>query len=200
LDYLDLSQNQLTTFPILTGLPNLDWIVLSGNQLTAAPDLAGLPGVTTLDLGTNDLTDLSDLGGLPALHWLYLGGNDLQTIDTLTNIPDLYYVDVRYNYLDLSAASQAMSIIQTLTGEGIYVYYQPQRTISGPSLSGAEWLGNGQFQFTISGLAGQVLTVQSSSDLVHWSPLMEVTNTSGTVQFTDNSAFGNATFYRLTGP
>jgi hypothetical protein len=57
--------------------------------------------------------------------------------------------------------------------------------------------GPNQFQFTINSLPAQVYQVQSSTDLIHWTPLTTVTNTTGTLQFADPSPSVPAKFYRL---
>jgi Leucine-rich repeat (LRR) protein len=200
LNYVDLSYNQLDSFPQLTGLPKLDWIVLTGNELTAAPNVAELTALTTLNLGTNDITDLSNLASQSSLRWLYLGGNNLQSINTLTNLSGLLYVDVRYNLLNLASGSQAANVVQSLTAGDVYVLSQPQRSADSTSLTGPVWMGGGQFQFTLSGPPGQVFTVETSTNLVTWSALSPITNTTGTTTFTDDTASGNARFFRLLAP
>ena len=198
--YVDLSFNELTSIPPLAGLPNLSWIILDGNQLTAVPNFAGLPSLQNLYLQTNDITDLSNLAGLTNLHWLRLAGNDLQTITALTSIPNLYYVDVTYNILNLAAGSPASLVIQTLTNNGVSVLFEPQRVAGSTILSKAVWLGGGQFRFTLSSPAGEILTVQVSTNLLQWSSLATITNTSGLTNFTDSAASGKARFYRAVAP
>jgi Leucine-rich repeat (LRR) protein len=171
-----------------------------GNDLTAAPNVAGLPALTTLNLGTNDITDLTNLAGLTGLHWLYLEGNNLQSINTLTNLSGLIYVDVRYNLLNLASGSQPSIIVETLSDGGVYVLSQPQRAAAPTSLTGPVWLGGGQFRFTLSGPAGQVFTLEVSTNLVSWSALTSITNATGTTTFTDFTASGEAGFFRLLGP
>jgi len=52
-------------------------------------------------------------------------------------------------------------------------------------LSNPVRLGDGLFHFTISSAAGTVLTVQASTNLVNWTQIAVVTNTTGTMDFAD---------------
>jgi internalin A len=197
--YLNLSLNQMTALPALSGLPNLGFLVLSGNQLAAFPVLGGLPNLQTLDLSTNRITDLSNITTVPSLRWLYLGENFLATINPLTAplAPGLYYADLRHNFLDTTPSSQASAVILQLQNQGVGVDYLPQQTLLPPSLTSPVQSGPNQFQFTINSLPAQVYQVQSSTDLIHWTPLTTVTNTTGTLQFADPSPSVPAKFYRL---
>jgi hypothetical protein len=189
----------MKTFPALSGLPNLGTLVLSGNELTAFPVLSGLPSLQSVDLSTNQIADLSNVTTVPSLHWLYLGENLLTTINPLTNAlaPSLYYVDLRHNFLDTNAASQASAVLLQLQNQGVYAVYLPQQTLAQPSFSaGSAWVA-GQFQFTISSLPAQVYQVQTSTDLINWTVLATVTNTAGTLLVADPSPPAPEKFYRL---
>ena len=62
-------------------------------------------------------------------------------------------------------------------------------------------LPQNQVQLVVSGPPGGSVAIKQSSDLVNWLLLTNLTNTNGTVQFTDTSA-SNAPqrFYRATSP
>lgn len=56
--------------------------------------------------------------------------------------------------------------------------------------------GPGQFRFC--GWLGQVFTVEASADLTAWKALANVTNLTGTVEFTDrDAALSTQRFYRV---
>jgi hypothetical protein len=60
---------------------------------------------------------------------------------------------------------------------------------------------DGQFHFTVQGPIGQVLRVQAGNDLTNWITLATLTNTSGTIPYTDSSATGfSRRFYRAIAP
>ena len=76
--------------------------------------------------------------------------------------------------------------------------YDPQKTAPAAILlSAPTWLGDNQFQFSLTSDAGSAFEVVTSSDLVTWAHLDYVTNATGTVSFTDTNATGNRKFYRL---
>jgi len=65
------------------------------------------------------------------------------------------------------------------------------------SLSRYARLGNGGFQFTIDGEAGATYEIETSSDLVLWTKLTTIVNSTGSIQFTDPDAASAAKrFYR----
>jgi hypothetical protein len=65
-------------------------------------------------------------------------------------------------------------------------------------LSNPVRLGDGLFHFTINSPAGAVLTVQASTNLVNWTQIAVVTNTTGTMDFADPaSASFPRRFYRV---
>jgi internalin A len=195
---LSLWGNQLTNVAGVSGLPSLGYLDLSQNYLTVVQPLSGLPALNSIDLHSNYVTDVSGLSGLTSLRWLYLSANDLQTIHPLTALTGLYYADLTYNLLNTNANSPAMLDIGVMQGNGAYVNYIPQKTVSGASvllLSPAS-LGGNQFRFTLQSLPGAVLQVQSSTNLVSWTNLALVTNVTGTVLYTDSVATARQMVYR----
>lgn len=70
-------------------------------------------------------------------------------------------------------------------------------------LSSVTRLADGQFRFTLVGSAGQVVRIQNTTDPAQpgWTTLATVTNTGGTMIFTDSTAPGQARrFYRAISP
>lgn len=103
----DRGLSSLAGLEYATGLEVLD---INRNSVSDLWPLIGLSGIRELDLsrnGADDLTPLvrnSDAGGL--------GPGDM--------------VDLRYNGLDLTPGSAAMTAIETLAGRGVLVVYEPQ--------------------------------------------------------------------------
>ena len=57
---------------------------------------------------------------------------------------------------------------------------------------------SGQFQFTLTGPAGYNFIIETSTDLISWSTLTNLFNSTGTIQFTDVMATnGTQRFYRV---
>ncbi len=68
-------------------------------------------------------------------------------------------------------------------------------------LAGPGRLGAGQFQFTILSAPGQVLRIETATGLAGWTTLATLTNTNGSMQFTDPAATNfNQRFYRAVTP
>jgi hypothetical protein len=63
------------------------------------------------------------------------------------------------------------------------------------------WLESNQVELILSGQPGDSVTIQRSSNLVHWLPLVTLTNTDGALQFTDATAMDTPQqFYRAISP
>jgi hypothetical protein len=68
-------------------------------------------------------------------------------------------------------------------------------------LTDPERLVNGAFNFTILGSPGQVLAVETSTNLTVWTPIGTVTNVTGSVEFTDPAATNlERRYYRAVAP
>jgi hypothetical protein len=64
--------------------------------------------------------------------------------------------------------------------------------------SGADLLlQNGQFGFTVTGQPEFRVEIQVSSNLLNWTQLTVLTNTAGTMPFSEPVAGQNSRFYRL---
>jgi internalin A len=190
---LDFSRNPLTNATALSGMSWLTWLSLNRDNFATAPALTGLPNLNSLDLGSNHLSDVSNLAGLTGLNWLYLYDNNLQNIHPLTSLTHLYYVDVTYNWLNVTPGSAFMSDVATLNSYNTYVNYIPQNSLM---LGVPAMAGPGHFSFNIYSPVGDVLQVFRSGDLMSWSSLGTFTNTGGTNVFTDPNATGAKFFYR----
>ena len=60
---------------------------------------------------------------------------------------------------------------------------------------------DGEFQLTISGAPGPGYIIYESTNLVQWDMLATLTNTNGTVQFTDTGSTNfPARYYRISAP
>jgi len=67
-------------------------------------------------------------------------------------------------------------------------------------LSNPVRLGDGLFHFTINSSAGAVLTIQASTNLVNWTQIAVVTNSTGTMDFADPASASIPMRYYRVGP
>jgi len=98
----------------------------------------------------------------------------------LTNNLTYYYVVSSVNAGGESADSPAVSA-----------------TSLGPPTLAAATVANGQFSFQFLGADGQSYIIQTSVDLITWTPLFTNTPTGGLFTFTDTNLFGNYRYYRI---
>ncbi len=69
------------------------------------------------------------------------------------------------------------------------------------TLGGSVWLANGQFQFTISSATGQGFRIEAGTNLVNWTTIATLSNSTGSTQFVDPAAAGfPRRFYRAATP
>jgi hypothetical protein len=75
-------------------------------------------------------------------------------------------------------------------------------TIQGLVLFGPGWLGNGEFQFTFYTASNVTYTIQSSTTLKNWTPVLTFDGDGGPLTIIDPNAAGNSRrFYRVkVGP
>src|SRR5262249_33303653 len=69
--------------------------------------------------------------------------------------------------------------------------------VRAPEFTGITSLGNGQFHLNLIGQTGKPIAIQTSTDLVNWSPLATVSNNTGATNYTGPS-FSGQRFYQAT--
>ena len=130
LTFLNLHNNQIVDISALSGLTNLTDLVLGNNQIADISALSGLTNLMGLFLHNNQIVDISALSGLINLKWLDLEDNQIVNINALVNNAGLGaedWVDLCYNYLDLTPGSPDMLDIEALQGREIRVDFDPQK-------------------------------------------------------------------------
>ncbi len=148
---LDLSGNQITSLSALSKLSKLEYLDMSGNHFKdltpiKALDLSGLSvsdcnindistlksmvNLYNLDLSKNSIIDITSLVYLKDLMTLNLCENMITDIGSIKNL-ELYTLDISKNYLNISAGSQTMNIINNLIANNdTDVTYAPQKDLS----------------------------------------------------------------------
>ncbi|ETV90971.1 hypothetical protein H310_14312 [Aphanomyces invadans] len=97
LEYVNLSDNQITSIGSLESLKKLEEINLAGNLLSS---LSGAypPNLTALRVDRNKITDLSTLPVLPNLNDFYAQANSITDISVVVSrMPQLETIDLRNN-------------------------------------------------------------------------------------------------------
>lgn len=95
--------------------------------------LASLNG--SLDLSGKLISGLTGLSFAQNITALNLSDNAIGDISELLALTSLVSLDVSNNFLDITAGSDAMQVIGTLSGRGCAVAYDPQKTVA---VSGVE--------------------------------------------------------------
>ena len=91
-------------------------------------DLTGLEyadNLRELVLNNNQIYDISPLSSL-SLDKLELAGNQISDISALPHISHFGLLDLRSNYLDVSAGSPVLNVINNMIGQQVMVRYEPQ--------------------------------------------------------------------------
>ena len=84
----------------------------------------------TLSLNDNQISDIAPLAELSSLVAVRLSANRISDFSSLVvnnqigGLGPGDYVDIRYNYLDLTPGSQAMTDIEQLVDRGLNVEYE----------------------------------------------------------------------------
>ena len=89
-------------------------LYLENDNITNLTGLEYAVNVDQICLGNNNITDLSPISGLTQVETLNLNGNSITDLTPIQNFNDLGFLDVSYNYIDISDGSAQMSIINTL--------------------------------------------------------------------------------------
>ena len=80
LEYVNFSNNSLSSFPPIMGSPRLRCLLLHSNHLSSLPEMPSLPHLHTLDLSCNQFEGVPEISSFPRLEFLDLSGNVKLTI------------------------------------------------------------------------------------------------------------------------
>lgn len=146
---IDLHGNKFTVFPdALLGYKTLQYIVLRENSLKSLPDALGkMPNLARLFVDLNKLTSLPASLGTGKIEVLGVSGNQLTSLpnsiassktlqyldvsaNCLRQLPDgiadsqCPYIDLSFNYLDISEGSKTLQLIKKISAHT--KYYEDQ--------------------------------------------------------------------------
>ena len=126
LETLLFYNNQVSDISALENLTNLHQLWFYYNQVSDIFALRNLTNLKDLSFDHNQVSDISVLESLTNLHLLCFDSNQVTDISALVKNegfgPD-DFIDMRYNYLDLTEGSQNMQDIETLISRGVNVHY-----------------------------------------------------------------------------
>lgn len=130
LTLLDMSRNQIEDISPLEDLIHLEILSMNRNQLQDIGVLENLVNLEDLRFSANQVADISVLENLTNLASLYIPFNEIRDISSLVANNGLgsgTFINIRYNYLDLTEGSKDMEDIETLMQREAHVLYEPQQ-------------------------------------------------------------------------
>jgi hypothetical protein len=126
-------------------------------------------------------------GTMPlSYQWQFNNTNLDGALSQLLSLPNVQPEQAgAYNLLVANSAGSVTSVVAILT-----VAYRPL-------LLNAKTTQQGAFAFTLSGAAGLVYMVETTTNFTNWTPLTSMTNTTGLADFTDTASSNSISrFYR----
>ena len=129
LTMLWLGSNQIADISPLSSLTKLATLHLGGNEIIDIRPLEGLTNLTQIELGDNKIIDIQALAGLINLTHLNLSENEIVDIQGLVDnlgVGAEDFVDIRFNYLDLTLGSPDTLNVEALEAREVLVEQTPQ--------------------------------------------------------------------------
>ncbi len=130
-------ENEVSDISILENLTNLDDLFFDYNKITEIKSLEKLTNLKWLSFRGNEVEDISSLEGLINLQGLNFKHNKVDDITPLVDNVGFGtddYIDMRYNFLDITEGSDDRDNIQKLIDRGLEVEFDPQREAGSTSI------------------------------------------------------------------
>jgi len=171
------------------------YVADSGNNTIRSqaipPTILAQPQSQTNLVGTVAIFDVTVFGSLPLTYTWICNGTSLPiSSDLLTTNAGIYQVIVSNLAGQVTSATATLTLVST-----------------NPPSPGPGWfetvsrLPDGTMQFALRGTTNTSYTLQASTNLVNWSPLVSFAMTNGAVPWVDFTATNYpARFYRLVSP
>jgi GH25 family lysozyme M1 (1,4-beta-N-acetylmuramidase) len=139
---------------------------------------------------------------------LFTNGTLQSTISNTFPLPRAYigagYVASSCSFTDymLGSLDEIMIFNTALSNTTLHAIWAAGHAglVRAPEFTGTAMLSGGKFQMNLAGITGKNYMIYSSKNLTTWSNLATIANTTGTNQYTDTSATGTQTFYRVAQP
>jgi len=122
LAYFQMFGCKLTSLPdFLFSMPKLETLVVGDNQITEIPESIGTSQLVALNIGYNKLTSIPDeLASLSTLKNLSIRVNRVTNLPLSLQSHVWDYLDVQYNYIDLSSGSADDQILHGIVANELY--------------------------------------------------------------------------------
>ncbi|WP_036223683.1 leucine-rich repeat domain-containing protein [Mesoaciditoga lauensis] len=129
LQVLWIDHNQISDISPLKNLTSLEDLQLDDNKISDASPLQNLVNLVNVWFESNQIVDTKPFQNLVNIKQLVLEDNKIEDISPLVKNSGLNsydFLDIRYNFLDLTPGSVDMNNIQTLLNRNVAVSYNPQ--------------------------------------------------------------------------
>lgn len=129
---LSLGRNELTDISALENLTKLEGLFLSRNLIGDIKVFNNLYLLTDLNFSGNlveDISVLADLTNLQSLHFVHNEVTDISSLVENKGLDSECWIDMRYNFLDLTDGSANREDIDELIERGGFIIYEPQRSV-----------------------------------------------------------------------
>lgn len=142
LTLLNISRNNIEDISPISKLIKMTFLVAANNKISDLSPLQKLTQLVSIDLTSNRVYNLESLSNLTKLNYLYLSDNRVWDLKPIENLHFDFHYDTgapRYglylnnNYLDASAGTKTLKIVEKLNPEYISPQKVTQRLIIGSS-------------------------------------------------------------------
>lgn len=185
------------------GAPSLRTLRLIRLGLESVPDsqwFSSLPALNFLDLAGNNLKNLESVrasGVLARIRYLYAPFNQLSEIDGLNNWTRGWGIDLRGNFLDLTAGTPESQILDALRPTSTFIWTEGQLF---PLVVRPMATPEGRVRLHVFGRAGRRINIRSGPtlDLGTSAQLITLSSTNEIIQpISQPGANNNAWFYKV---
>jgi hypothetical protein len=188
----DIMIGCMDTFPSIASPPQDNFVIFDNVRVLTpivAPGIMQQPAAVTANLGAHATFTVGCSGSPLAYQWRLNGVNVAGATTSSCTISNL-----------LAANAGNYSVVITNLA-GIATTVNAPLTLTQLQMAKPAFTTNHQFQITATGAPGSGYTIQTSSNLVDWVPLVNLVNTNGTIQYLDTPNTNSPQlFYRITAP
>ena len=188
----DIMIGYMDIFPSIASPPQDNFVIFDNVQVltpVVAPAIVLQPAAVTANLGAHATFIVGCRGSPLAYQWRFNGVNIAGATTS------------SYTKSNLLAASAGNYSVVITNLAGIATSINAPLTVTQLQMAQPTFTTNHQFQITATGAPGGGYTLQTSSNLVDWLPLVTLVNTNGTIQYLDTANTNRPQlFYRITAP
>jgi hypothetical protein len=188
----DIMIGYMDTFPSIASPPQDDFVIFDNIQVltpAVAPAILLQPAPVTANVGAHATFTVGASGSPRFYQWRFNGVN-IAGATTST-----------YTQGNLVAGNAGNYSVVVTNIAGIATSTNAALTVTRLQMALPTFTTDHLFQINATGAPGSGYTIQTSSNLVDWLPLVTLTNTNGTIQYVDGVNTNNPQlFYRIIAP